>query len=263
MEHIWQSLVDGIRKFCKENGFSDVALGLSGGLDSAVVAVAAAEALGGEHVHAFMMKTVNTSDLSLSIAKQIAKLNYLDFKEIDIQHIIDDQTAFLQSLFVTKPKNIVLENLQARERGKILMSISNQFNYLILACSNKSELAMGYCTLYGDTCGGLAPIADIYKSDIFELAKWRNSINTVFPDDVITRAPSAELSKRQKDEDTLPPYAVLDKILKLYIEENQTLEQLASKGFDIKTVNWIISRYKSQAFKRLQIPTSVIIKKPL
>ena len=109
MEHIWQSLVDGIRKFCKENGFSDVALGLSGGLDSAVVAVAAAEALGGEHVHAFMMKTVNTSDLSLFIAKQIAKLNYLDFKEIDIQHIIDDQTAFLQSLFVAKPKNIVLE----------------------------------------------------------------------------------------------------------------------------------------------------------
>ena len=254
MKNIWRNVVDGINKFCTENKFSDVALGLSGGLDSAVVAVAAAEALGGKHVHAFMMKTDNTSDLSISIARQISELNSLNFKELDIQPIIDDQYTFLKSVFRIEPRNIVIENLQARERGKILMATSNQFNYLILACSNKSELAMGYCTLYGDTCGGLAPIADLYKSDIFKLAKWRNSINTVFPEDVITRAPSAELSKNQKDDDTLPPYAILDGILRLYIDEKLAPDQIINKGFDKNTVNWIVKRYHSQSFKRLQFP---------
>lgn len=259
MKYIWQNVIQGIKSFCNINGFSDVALGLSGGLDSAIVAIAAAEALQGKHVHAFMMKTQNTSSLSISLARQISKLNLIDFKEIDIQPIINNQTCFLQSVFMTKPKSIVLENLQARERGKILMSFSNQFNYLVLACSNKSELAMGYCTLYGDMCGGLAPIADIYKTDIFELAKWRNSISKVLPEEVIIRPPSAELSKNQKDEDFLPPYTILDKILKLYIDKKQSIAQIIAEGFDATTVNWIVKRYNSQAFKRLQMPVSLKI----
>lgn len=259
MQKIWDKLVVGLKTFCRDNGFTDVCLGLSGGLDSALVAVIAAEALGGNHVHALMMKTKHTSDLSLKIAAEIAGLNKLDYKEIDIQAMIDSQQAFLATVFGEKPRNIVLENLQARERGKILMSLSNQYNYALLACGNKSELAMGYCTLYGDTCGALAPIGDLYKTEIFELAKWRNSLGRVLPEAVIMRAPSAELSAGQKDEDSLPPYSVLDKILKLYIDEKQTPAQIAAEGFDAVTTEWIIKRYHGQAFKRVQVPPAIIL----
>lgn len=257
MQKIWDNLVNGLKNYCRENGFCDVALGLSGGMDSALAAVIAAEALGGSHVHALMMKTKHTSDLSLKIAAEISGLNHLDYKEIDIQPIINSQKDFLKNVFGEEPKNIVLENLQARERGKILMALSNQFNYLILACGNKSELAMGYCTLYGDTCGGLAPIAGLYKSEIFELAKWRNKQNRVLPESVIERAPSAELSAGQKDEDSLPPYKVLDKILKLYIDDKQSPAQIAAEGFDAVTTEWIIKRYQAQAFKRRQVPPAL------
>ena len=257
MQKIWNNLVDGIRRFCRENNFSDAALGLSGGLDSAITAVAAAEALGGDHIHALMMKTRYTSDLSLEIAAEIAKLNGLDYKTADIQPVIDAQQKFLNELFGEQPKNIVLENLQARERGKILMALSNQYNYLILACGNKSELAMGYCTLYGDTCGSLAPIAGLYKSEIFELAKWRNTLGRVLPEKVISRAPSAELAAGQKDEDSLPPYALLDKILRRYIDEHQTAAQIIAEGFDAVTVETVIKRYHAQAFKRLQVPPAL------
>lgn len=261
MQKIWDKLISELKKFCQENGFTDVCLGLSGGMDSALVAVIAAEALGGGHVHALMMRTKHTSDLSLKIASEIAGLNHLDYKVIDIQPVIDNQLTFLKNVFGEMPKNIVLENLQARERGKILMALSNQYNYLVLACGNKSELAMGYCTLYGDTCGGIAPIADLYKSEIFELAKWRNTINKVLPEAVISRAPSAELSAGQKDEDSLPPYKVLDKVLKLYIDEKQTPAQIAAEGFDAVTTDWIVKRYHAQAFKRAQVPPAVIVTK--
>ena len=257
MQIIWKKLVDGIKNFCRHNGFDEVVLGLSGGLDSAVVAVAAAEALGGENVHAIMMKTKYTSDLSLEIASGLAELNGLDYKIDDIQHLIDEDITHLENLWQEKPKNIVIENLQARERGKLLMAYANQYNCLLLSCGNKSELAMGYCTLYGDTCGGLAPIANLYKSEIFALAKWRNSLSKVFPDKVISRAPSAELAEGQKDEDTLPPYVVLDKILKRYIDEHQTRAQIVADGFDAVMVENIIARYEKQAFKRQQTPPAL------
>lgn len=253
MQKIWDKLIISLRSYCYDNGFSDVILGLSGGLDSAVCAVLAADALGGGHVHAWMMKTQHTSELSLKIAQKISELNNLDYQEIDIQPVIDNQKAFLQTVFKTEPKNIVLENLQARERGKTLMAASNQFGYLVLACGNKSELAMGYCTLYGDTCGGLAPIGGLYKSDIFELAKWRNNISKVLPSEVISRAPSAELSPNQKDEDSLPPYALLDKILHLYLDEKCSSAEIAAEGYDAVTVEWIVKRYHSQGFKRQQM----------
>lgn len=257
MQKIWDKLVNGLKKYCDDNGFTDVCLGLSGGLDSAVCAVLAADALGGKHVHALMMKTRYTSQLSLEIATEIATDNRLDFKEADIQPTIDAQKAFLANLFGEEPRNIVLENLQARERGKILMALSNQYNYLVLACGNKSEAAMGYCTLYGDTCGGLAPIAGLYKSEIFELAKWRNSLSKAMPAEVISRAPSAELAAGQKDEDSLPPYGLLDKILRLHIEGGQSAAEIAAEGYDAVTVEQVIKRYKSQAFKRLQLPPAL------
>ena len=137
------------------------------------------------------------------------------------------------------------------------MALSNQYNYLVLACGNKSEAAMGYCTLYGDTCGGLAPIAGLYKSEIFELAKWRNSLSKAMPAEVISRAPSAELAAGQKDEDSLPPYGLLDKILRLHIEGGQSAAEIAAEGYDAVTVEQVIKRYKSQAFKRLQLPPAL------
>ncbi len=257
MQVIWKNLTDGIKNFCAYNNFNEVILGLSGGLDSAMVAVAAAEALGGKNVHALMMKTSFTSELSLQIAGQIAELNNLDYHILDIQPLIDYQKDFLQDNWNQNIKKLTLENLQARERGKILMTYANQFSYLVLACGNKSEIAMGYCTLYGDTCGGLAPIANLYKSQIFELAKWRNSQSLVLPKEVITRAPSAELSEGQKDEDVLPPYALLDKILALYLDKKQTAAQIIAEGFDAVTVENIIKRYEIQAFKRLQLPPAL------
>ena len=257
MQIVWKNLVDGIKNFFFLIGFDEVVLGLSGGLDSAMVAVAAKEAMGAENVHAIMMKTKYTSDLSLEIASEIAKINGLDYKIDDIQHLIDENVAHLENLWQEKPKNIVIENLQARERGKLLMAYANQYNCLLLSCGNKSELAMGYCTLYGDTCGGLAPIANLYKSEIFALAKWRNSLSKVFPDKVISRAPSAELAEGQKDEDTLPPYVVLDKILRLYIDSHQTKAQIVAEGFDAVMVEDVISRYEKQAFKRSQTPPAL------
>ena len=257
MQVIWKNLVEGIKNFCHHNGFDEVVLGLSGGLDSAIVAVAAAEALGGKNVHAIMMKTKYTSDLSLEIAAEIAKLNELDYKIDNIQPLIDEDIRHLENLWQERPKNIVIENLQARERGKLLMAYTNQYNCLLLSCGNKSELAMGYCTLYGDTCGGLAPIANLYKSEIFELAKWRNAQNKVLPEKVIYRAPSAELAEGQKDEDSLPPYGVLDKILRLHIDSHQTKAQIVAEGFDAVMVENIIVRYERQAFKREQTPPAL------
>lgn len=257
MEKIWNTLVMGLQKYCRDNGFNDVILGLSGGLDSAIVAVLATEALGKEHVHGMMMSTQNTSTLSLQIARKIAEMNGFEYQELDINPIIESQKKFLTQAFGYTPKNIVIENLQARERGKILMAYANQYNYLVLACGNKSEIAMGYCTLYGDTCGGLAPIANLYKSQIFELAAWRNKVSHVLPQEVIIRAPSAELSAGQKDEDTLPPYALLDKILTQYLDEKKTPATISADGIDAVTVEWVVKRYHSQEFKRKQLAPGI------
>ena len=157
-------------------------------------------------------------------------------------------------MFGEEAKNIVLENLQARERGKTLMACSNQFGYLVLACGNKSESAMGYCTLYGDTCGGISPIGNLYKSRIFELAWWRNTLNEALPEAVIERAPSAELSAGQKDEDSLPPYHVLDTILAAYLDDGQTEAQIVKSGFAEKTVRCVIRQFHRMAFNRVQTP---------
>lgn len=256
-EKLWNNLKDKLKTYCVNSGFKTVILGLSGGIDSALSAVLAADALGGKNVTAIMMCTKYTSPLSISIAREIAQLNGLNYHELNIQNLIDEECRFLHNAFAEEPKGIVIENLQARARGKILMAWSNQYGGLVLACGNKSEAATGYCTLYGDTCGGIAPIGNLYKTQVFELAQWRNKQSRVLPQEVIVRAPSAELALNQKDENTLPPYAALDKILALYLDEHKNETEIIAAGFEKATVEWVIKRYQATAFKRLQMPPAL------
>ena len=259
MEKLWNNLKHGLIEYCKNNGFRSVILGLSGGLDSAVVSVLATQALGKEHVYTLMMKTNHTSQLSLDIAKKLKELNGFHYQEMDIQDLYETEVRFLKDRILETPQKTVLENLQARLRGQILMAYSNQFNDLVLACGNRSEAAMGYCTLYGDTCGGLMPIGNIFKSKLFELAKWLNEKKQVLPEEVIARAPSAELSDGQKDEDSLPPYHILDAILHLYYDEDKSAAEIVAMGYNDQTVAWVIKQYHKMAFKRAQMPPALPI----
>lgn len=249
MEKLWNDLKNEFKSHLDKNGFNKVILGLSGGLDSAIVAVLASDVLGGENVRAIMMKTKYTSQLSLDIASKIAELNNLNYQEIDIDELVDFEIKMLEKSFGEPVKGIVIENLQARIRGQILMAYSNQMGGMVLACGNKSEALTGYCTLYGDTCGGVMPIGGVYKSKIFELARWRNTIKKVLPDEVISRAPSAELAYNQKDENSLPPYPILDGILKQLVDEKK--EIIVGDKVVVDRVKKLV---KYSEFKRFQMP---------
>ena len=249
MEKLWNELKNEFKSHLDKNGFNKVILGLSGGLDSAIVAVLASDVLGGENVRAIMMKTKYTSQLSLDIASKIAELNNLNYQEIDIDELVDFEIKMLEKSFGEPVRGIVIENLQARIRGQILMAYSNQMGGMVLACGNKSEALTGYCTLYGDTCGGVMPIGGVYKSKIFELARWRNTIKKVLPDEVISRAPSAELAYNQKDENSLPPYPILDDILKQLVDEKK--EVIVGDKVVVDRVKKLV---KSSEFKRFQMP---------
>ncbi|MBR3676890.1 MAG: NAD(+) synthase [Alphaproteobacteria bacterium] len=259
MEKLWNKLKTGLRKYCAENGFDKVIIGLSGGLDSATCAVLAADVLGGENVTAIMMKTRYTSDLSLNIAREISALNGLKYHELNIEPLVEAEIGFLQQAFGAEVRGITKENLQARIRGQLLMAWSNQNGGLVLACGNKSEALTGYCTLYGDTCGGLMPIGNVYKTTIFELAKWRNTQGRVLPESVITRAPSAELAAGQIDENSLPPYAVLDAVLKLLYDEHKTIAEAVAVGFEQTLVERVNTLIKRSAFKRKQTAEALAI----
>ena len=254
MENLWNNLKIGLKDYLDKNGFNKVILGLSGGLDSAIVAVLAADILGGKNVKAIMMKTQFTSDLSIKIAREIATLNNLDYQELDINEIVNNEVRFLQDAFNEDVKDIVIENLQARIRGQILMAYSNQTGWMVLACGNKSEALTGYCTLYGDTCGALMPIGNVYKTTIFKLAEWRNNIGYALPIAVITRAPSAELAVNQKDENTLPPYPILDDILKQVVDEKRDIIE-----GDETVVTRVKNLVKNAQFKLAQMPKKLDI----
>lgn len=244
MQIIKENLVADLRNFCFGAGFTDVVFGLSGGMDSALVLALAVDALGADHVHTFMMKTKNTSQLSIDLADQISKNFGNPHAVIDIQPLVD---AVRNTLTFDPQVKVTKENIQARIRGLLCMTYANEFNWLVLACGNKSEAAMGYCTLYGDTCGAVMPLGDLYKTEVYALAELYPQI----PRGIITRPASAELSPNQKDSDSMPDYAILDPILR-HIATGD-----AVPGANPTLIADIRKRVRVAQFKRDQCPPAL------
>lgn len=251
---IYQALVLGIRDYFQKSGFTKAILGLSGGIDSAVVFSLAVAALGKENVLPVLMPSEFSSEHSVSDSLEMVKRLGTKHEIVPIKEIY---TAYLQSLstqFEGLPFNLAEENLQARIRGTSLMALSNKLGYILLNTSNKSENAVGYGTLYGDMCGGLSVIGDVYKMQVYALAKYINTLNNSIPEDIITKAPSAELRPNQKDADSLPDYAVLDAILYQYLEKHQGIAAVIAQGFDEATVKRVIKLVNTNEYKRHQAP---------
>jgi NAD+ synthase (glutamine-hydrolysing) len=247
---IYKALVLGVRDYVRKNHFEKVLLGFSGGIDSSLTLAISVDALGKENVLPVIMPSRYTSQLSLDAAhKQLKKMN-LEYRVISIEKPFD---AFLSTLNIQK-ENLTTENIQARVRAVILMAIANETNSLLLNTSNKSELSVGYGTLYGDMCGAYSVIKDLWKTEVYHLAKYRNKISAIIPKEIIERPPTAELSSHQLDTDTLPPYEILDEILKKYIEEEKSLEDIIKIGFDAVIVKNIIQMVCRSEYKRKQAP---------
>ena len=250
-EEIWKALVVGLKDYVAKNGFKSVALGLSGGIDSALTATLAVDALGKECVYGLLMPSKYSSTHSISDAKELAENLGIGYEIIEIAGIV---SSFQSAIELS---GLAEENIQARVRGSLLMGLSNQRGHLILATGNKSELAVGYSTLYGDAVGGFAPIKDIFKVDIWRLARWRNSQaggKGLIPVNSIEKAPSAELSPGQKDSDSLPDYELLDQVLKLYIEKNIDATKIIASGFDKALVDRVVALVDKAEYKRRQYP---------
>ena len=250
-EEIWKALVVGLKDYVSKNGFKSVALGLSGGIDSALTATLAVDALGKESVYGLLMPSKYSSTHSIADAKELAENLGISYEIIEISGIV---SSFQSAI---KLSGLAEENIQARVRGSLLMGLSNQRGHLILATGNKSELAVGYSTLYGDAVGGFAPIKDIFKVDIWRLARWRNSQargKGLIPINSIEKAPSAELSPGQKDSDSLPDYELLDQVLKLYIEKNIDATKIIASGFDKALVDRVVALVDKAEYKRRQYP---------
>jgi NAD+ synthase (glutamine-hydrolysing) len=261
VDEIYQALVLGVRDYTRKNGFAKVLLGLSGGIDSSVTAAIAVAALGAENVVGITMPSEFNSPETIADAGKAAKNLGIEFLSIPIEPVLERFNQSLGSARGWDSKSVAYENLQARIRGTILMSLSNQFGALVLTSSNKSETAVGYATLYGDTAGGFAVIKDVPKTFVYKLAKHINKITErqIIPADVITRAPSAELRPRQKDSDALPDYDLLDKILKGYVEEDKSAEQLVESGLPEDVVHNVIRMVDRNEYKRRQSPPGVKI----
>lgn len=251
---LWSALVIGLKDYLHKCGFQKAVIGLSGGIDSAVVAALAAEAIGKDNVLGIAMPSEFSASESLDLARKLASNLNIQFRTIPIGALYHQYVNSLGAeLGIGKGEvNLTLENLQARIRGNILMAFSNHSNALVLSTGNKSELATGYCTLYGDMAGGLAVISDVPKTMVYDLAHWINREKELIPNRIITRPPTAELRPNQTDQDTLPPYDVLDAILNLYIEEHCSREQIVSQGFDPKVVAWVIKTVNRNEYKRRQ-----------
>ncbi len=251
---VYQALVLAVRDYTLKNKFPGVLLGLSGGIDSALTLAIAVDALGADKVHAVMMPSRYTSEISLDGAAEQAKNLEVEYSIITIERPF---TAFLDLLheeFSGLPPDTTEENIQARCRGIILMAISNKNGRLVLTAGNKSEMSVGYATLYGDMAGGFAVLKDVAKTLVYRLAKYRNSINPIIPNIVIERPPSAELSSDQVDEDSLPPYSILDEILQRYVEMDESIETIIKAGFDREMVTKVIKMVKQSEYKRRQAP---------
>jgi NAD+ synthase (glutamine-hydrolysing) len=260
-EEIWNAIVVGLRDYVSKNGFTSVLVGLSGGIDSALVTALAIDALGSDRVHAVAMPSKYSSEHSIADAKDMAERTSIGFRVVEIQSMVD---AFRKEVELT---GLAEENLQARVRGTTLMGISNQEGHLVLATGNKSELACGYSTLYGDAVGGYAPIKDIYKVDVWALSQWRNQAAIAagqtppIPENSITKAPSAELRPDQKDSDSLPEYEILDKVLMAYVDEDMGHDELIAAGFDKDLVKRVIAMVDKAEYKRRQYPPGTKVSK--
>lgn len=252
---IVQALSSGIRDYCLKTGFRDAHLGLSGGIDSALVAYLAVQALGKEHVRCFSMPSPYSSEGSINDARKLSHNLGIQLDILPIEPIFDQFNSSLSSTFAGKQADTTEENLQARIRGTLMMSVSNKFKSLLLTTGNKSEIAMGYCTLYGDTCGGLSPIGDLWKTQIFAMCRAINKHTAweIIPEEIITKAPSAELRPGQKDEDSLPPYHILDQILEQYLLFHRNAKEISKlSGNDLELVRSVIRQVDHQEYKRVQ-----------
>jgi NAD+ synthase (glutamine-hydrolysing) len=254
---MYRALVTGTRDYVRKNGFTDVVVGLSGGIDSSLVAAIAADALGPEHVHGVAMPSRYSSEGSVSDAASLAENLGIDFRQVPIE---SPHAAFLDLLapqFEGIPPGLTEENIQSRIRGVILMALSNKLGWLVLTTGNKSEAAVGYSTLYGDTAGGFAVIKDVAKTMVYRLCQWRNSQSPVIPADVLTKPPSAELRPDQRDDQSLPPYDVLDPVLLAYVEDDLTAAELVEAGFDEELVRRVVRLVDLAEYKRRQTPPGV------
>lgn len=256
---VYNALVLGVRDYVSKHRFPGVVLGLSGGIDSALTLAIAVDALGADRVRAVMMPSRYTSQMSLDDAAKQAHTLGVSYDTISIEGMFEAALGALKEVFTGRAPDTTEENIQARCRGLLLMAISNKTGRMVLTTGNKSEMAVGYATLYGDMAGGFAPIKDCSKMLVYRLARYRNSIAQVIPPRVIERAPSAELRHEQKDSDSLPPYEVLDAILELFIEDNLSVDEITARGFDRATVGRVLEMVKRNEYKRRQAPPGVRI----
>jgi NAD+ synthase (glutamine-hydrolysing) len=259
LEQMRLALELGLRDYVEKNGFTDVVIGLSGGIDSALTAALAAEALGPDRVHGVSLPSRYSSAETRGDARRLGESLGIDFREIAIEPVVESFTGVLAETFAGREPDLTEENLQARVRGTLLMALSNKFGWLVVATGNKSELSVGYSTLYGDLAGGFALLKDVYKTDVFRLARWLNERAGVelIPQSTIDRAPSAELRADQRDEDSLPPYAKLDQVLEAYVELDRSREELSEDGFDADVVERALAMIDRAEYKRRQAPPGV------
>jgi len=256
IEGIRSALVLGIRDYLVKCGFSDVVVGLSGGIDSALTAVLAVEAVGAEHVHGVAMPSRFSSEHSLADARELAANLGIELRTVPIEDVHRSFEESVRPFFADRPPGVAEENMQARIRGILLMALSNKFGWLLLTTGNKSELAVGYCTLYGDMCGGLAVLSDVPKTVVYELSRMvnRSAGRALIPARTLEKPPSAELRENQTDQDTLPPYDVLDAILEQYVERDRAVEDIVALGFDRSTVERVARMVEGAEHKRKQAP---------
>jgi NAD+ synthase (glutamine-hydrolysing) len=259
LEQMRLALELGLRDYVTKNGFGDVVIGLSGGIDSALTAALCVEALGPERVHGVSMPSRYSSGETRGDAGRLAELLGIDFREIPIEPMVEAYTGALREHFLGREPDLTEENLQARIRGTLLMALSNKFGWLVIATGNKSELSVGYSTLYGDLAGGFALIKDVYKTDVFRLSRRLNERagRELIPQSIIERAPSAELRDAQLDEDSLPPYPKLDKVLEAYVELDRSREELGQDGFEPDVVERALAMIDRAEYKRRQAPPGV------
>ncbi|MBI4361997.1 MAG: NAD+ synthase [Euryarchaeota archaeon] len=253
-EEVYRALVLGTRDYLRKNGFQKALVGLSGGIDSSLVATIASDALGPQNVVGVTMPGPYSSPGSIEDSRQLAKNLSIEFRVQPITPLYDSYMRDLASHFEGTPPGVAEENLQARIRGTLLMALSNKFGWLVLSTGNKSEMATGYCTLYGDLAGGLAVISDVPKTLVYRLARWRNSQGKTIPDACLTKPPTAELRANQTDQDTLPPYDVLDGILQAYIEEFRSRDEIVARGHDRAIVERVLRMVDGAEYKRKQAP---------